>query len=159
MNVCVYALAFAVTELSCATDITNPMDLQTMLKKVKQRHYKSKQEFKDDLDLIWSNCYQYNAAEVSDHSMFLSPPRVHDSLPSQTLRVSGAACRSLVYQTLATLLVLPAIRIYALPRSVLITPAPHTFAYTGPSPPTMRIKAEAEVGAPSEEHNGLQGTC
>ncbi|KAJ7478861.1 Bromodomain-containing protein, partial [Mycena galericulata] len=41
--------------------ITNPMDLQTMLKKVKQRQYRSKREFKDDLDLIWSNCFTYNA--------------------------------------------------------------------------------------------------
>ncbi|RDX48606.1 hypothetical protein OH76DRAFT_1556909 [Lentinus brumalis] len=47
--------------------ISNPMDLQTMLKKVKQRHYKSKKEFKDDLDLIWSNCFTYNATE--DHPL------------------------------------------------------------------------------------------
>ena len=40
------------------------MDLQTMLKKVKQKSYKSKREFKDDLDLIWSNCFTYNATEV-----------------------------------------------------------------------------------------------
>ncbi|PSR71540.1 hypothetical protein PHLCEN_2v12591 [Hermanssonia centrifuga] len=40
------------------------MDLQTMLKKVKQKQYKSKREFKDDLDLIWSNCFTYNATEV-----------------------------------------------------------------------------------------------
>ncbi|KAF8161610.1 hypothetical protein B0H34DRAFT_841288 [Crassisporium funariophilum] len=43
--------------------IQNPMDLQTMLKKVKQKQYKSKRDFKDDLDLIWSNCFTYNAAE------------------------------------------------------------------------------------------------
>ncbi|KAF8627032.1 hypothetical protein AX15_004566 [Amanita polypyramis BW_CC] len=43
--------------------ISNPMDLQTMLKKVKQKQYKSKREFQDDLDLIWSNCFMYNAAE------------------------------------------------------------------------------------------------
>ena len=35
-----------------------------MLKKVKQKSYKSKKEFKDDLDLIWSNCFTYNATEV-----------------------------------------------------------------------------------------------
>ncbi len=35
-----------------------------MLKKVKQKQYKSKREFKDDLDLIWSNCFTYNATEV-----------------------------------------------------------------------------------------------
>ncbi|KAJ3511037.1 hypothetical protein NLJ89_g4335 [Agrocybe chaxingu] len=43
--------------------ISNAMDFQTMLKKVKQKQYKSKREFKDDLDLIWSNCYTYNASE------------------------------------------------------------------------------------------------
>ncbi|KZT01472.1 uncharacterized protein LAESUDRAFT_478191 [Laetiporus sulphureus 93-53] len=43
--------------------IANPMDLQTMLRKVKQKQYKSKKEFKDDLDLIWSNCFMYNATE------------------------------------------------------------------------------------------------
>ncbi|EKM53685.1 uncharacterized protein PHACADRAFT_47290, partial [Phanerochaete carnosa HHB-10118-sp] len=44
--------------------IMHPMDLQTMQKKVKQKAYKSKREFKDDLDLIWSNCFSYNATEV-----------------------------------------------------------------------------------------------
>ena len=44
--------------------ISNPMDLQTMLKKVKQRHYKSKKEFHDDLNLIWDNCFTYNATLV-----------------------------------------------------------------------------------------------
>ena len=39
-----------------------------MLKKVKQKQYKTKQEFKDDLDLIWQNCFTYNAAEVSLHT-------------------------------------------------------------------------------------------
>lgn len=35
-----------------------------MQKKVKQKSYKSKREFQDDLDLIWSNCFTYNALEV-----------------------------------------------------------------------------------------------
>ncbi|TFK33829.1 hypothetical protein BDQ12DRAFT_727456 [Crucibulum laeve] len=43
--------------------IANPMDFQTMLKKVKQKQYKSKREFQDDLELIWSNCFTYNATE------------------------------------------------------------------------------------------------
>ncbi|KAH8827798.1 hypothetical protein DL96DRAFT_1709124 [Flagelloscypha sp. PMI_526] len=43
--------------------IAHPMDFQTMAKKVKAKQYKSKAEFKDDLDLIWGNCLQYNAAE------------------------------------------------------------------------------------------------
>jgi len=41
------------------------MDFQTMMKKVKAKQYKSKREFQDDLDLIWSNCFKYNATEVS----------------------------------------------------------------------------------------------
>jgi len=44
--------------------ISTPMDFQTMLKRVKGRNYKSKREFKDDLDLIWSNCLTYNAVLV-----------------------------------------------------------------------------------------------
>lgn len=44
--------------------ISTPMDLQTMLRKVKSKHYKSKKEFKDDLDLIWHNCLTYNASPV-----------------------------------------------------------------------------------------------
>ncbi|KAL4079299.1 hypothetical protein J3A83DRAFT_4208682 [Scleroderma citrinum] len=47
--------------------IPNPMDLQTMLKKVKAKQYKSKREFKDDLDLMWANCFTYNATE--DHPL------------------------------------------------------------------------------------------
>ncbi|KAG1726945.1 Bromodomain-containing protein, partial [Suillus paluster] len=47
--------------------IANPMDLQSMLKKVKSKQYKSKREFADDLDLIWSNCFTYNATE--DHPL------------------------------------------------------------------------------------------
>ena len=48
------------------------MDLQNMQKKVKQKTYKSKREFKDDLDLIWDNCFTYNATEVR----IVSPPSV-----------------------------------------------------------------------------------
>ena len=44
--------------------ISTPMDLGTMLRRVKGRTYKSKREFKDDLDLFWSNCLTYNAAPV-----------------------------------------------------------------------------------------------
>ena len=52
--------------------ISTPMDFQTMQKRVKARTYKSKREFKDDLDLIWSNCLTYNAAPVRrfDHARF-----------------------------------------------------------------------------------------
>nr|KMM73130.1 transcriptional activator spt7 [Coccidioides posadasii RMSCC 3488] len=42
------------------TIIKRPMDLGTMTKKLKALQYKSKQEFVDDLNLIWSNCLKYN---------------------------------------------------------------------------------------------------
>lgn len=54
--------------------VLNPMDFQSMLKKVKQRQYKSKKEFKDDLDLIWSNCFLYNATE--NHHLRLCATRL-----------------------------------------------------------------------------------
>ncbi|KAF2459463.1 hypothetical protein BDY21DRAFT_282509 [Lineolata rhizophorae] len=41
--------------------IKHPMDMGTMIKKLKSYHYKSKKEFVDDLNLIWANCLQYNA--------------------------------------------------------------------------------------------------
>jgi len=40
--------------------IKHPMDIGTMMKKLKQLQYKSKKEFVDDLMLIWSNCLKYN---------------------------------------------------------------------------------------------------
>ncbi|KAF2260993.1 hypothetical protein CC78DRAFT_471563 [Lojkania enalia] len=47
--------------------IKHPMDIGTMMKKLKQLQYKSKKEFVDDLMLIWANCLKYNA----DPSHFL----------------------------------------------------------------------------------------
>ncbi|GAA6035145.1 hypothetical protein JCM8097_006387 [Rhodosporidiobolus ruineniae] len=41
--------------------IKRPMDLATLLKKVKQQAYRSKKAFAEDLDLIWSNCLLYNS--------------------------------------------------------------------------------------------------
>lgn len=40
------------------------MDLGTIAKKVKGKQYKTKQEFKEDLDLIWDNCLLYNTSTV-----------------------------------------------------------------------------------------------
>ncbi|OJJ51618.1 hypothetical protein ASPZODRAFT_127728 [Penicilliopsis zonata CBS 506.65] len=42
------------------TIIKHPMDLGTMTKKLKALQYRSKQEFVDDLNLIWANCLKYN---------------------------------------------------------------------------------------------------
>ncbi|CCJ31354.1 unnamed protein product [Pneumocystis jirovecii] len=41
--------------------IKNPMDLGTVMKKLRNFQYNSKKEFVDDLMLIWSNCLVYNA--------------------------------------------------------------------------------------------------
>ncbi|KAK8156569.1 hypothetical protein IWX90DRAFT_99500 [Phyllosticta citrichinensis] len=41
--------------------IKQPMDIGTMIKKLKSLQYRSKKEFVDDLNLIWSNCLKYNA--------------------------------------------------------------------------------------------------
>ncbi|KAI5842522.1 hypothetical protein DFP73DRAFT_573945 [Morchella snyderi] len=41
--------------------IKHPMDLGTVMKKLKTHQYKSKKEFVDDLNLIWANCLAYNA--------------------------------------------------------------------------------------------------
>lgn len=41
--------------------IKKPMDLNTVLKKLKSLAYHSKAEFVDDLMLIWNNCLMYNA--------------------------------------------------------------------------------------------------
>lgn len=42
--------------------IKTPMDIGTMIKKLKQFSYKSKQEFVEDLYLIWNNCLKYNTS-------------------------------------------------------------------------------------------------
>ncbi|KAF2130096.1 hypothetical protein P153DRAFT_290165 [Dothidotthia symphoricarpi CBS 119687] len=53
--------------------IKQPMDIGTMMKKLKQLQYKSKKDFVDDLMLIWSNCLKYNA----DPSHFLRKKALH----------------------------------------------------------------------------------
>lgn len=40
--------------------IKQPMDLNTVLRKFRNIRYQSKQEFVDDLNLIWKNCLTYN---------------------------------------------------------------------------------------------------
>lgn len=41
--------------------IKNPMDLNTVMRKLRSLQYNSKQEFVDDLMLIWHNCLVYNS--------------------------------------------------------------------------------------------------
>ncbi|KAL4810533.1 hypothetical protein BDV18DRAFT_131217 [Aspergillus unguis] len=54
--------------------IKHPMDLGTMTKKLKALQYKSKQDFVDDLNLIWSNCLKYNTNPehfLRKHAMYM----------------------------------------------------------------------------------------
>lgn len=54
--------------------IKQPMDLGTMTKKLKALQYKSKQEFVDDLNLIWANCFKYNTNPehfLRKHAMYM----------------------------------------------------------------------------------------
>lgn len=69
--------------------IKNPMDLGTMSRKV--HLYRTLDEFKADLDLIWDNCISYNTAEYfigcSDemravaNSILMSNNRVYPQIP------------------------------------------------------------------------------
>jgi len=61
-----------------------------MLKKVKQKQYKSKKEFEDDLDLIWSNCYTYNATEVRIHHTSGQRARERIGLQNHPLRLCAS---------------------------------------------------------------------
>lgn len=54
--------------------IKHPMDLGSMTKKLKAFQFKSKQEFVDDLNLIWANCLKYNANPdhfLRRHALFM----------------------------------------------------------------------------------------
>lgn len=66
------------------------MDLQSMQRKVKAKQYKSKREFKDDLDLIWSNCFTYNATEVRPRPPVLRAHRTQPAHQNHPLRQCAA---------------------------------------------------------------------
>ena len=40
--------------------ITNPMDLSTMMHKIDLHQYETAKDFMDDIELIVSNCLEYN---------------------------------------------------------------------------------------------------
>ncbi|AMD18712.1 HBL190Cp [Eremothecium sinecaudum] len=61
--------------------IKKPMDLNTVLKKLKTFQYKSKQQFADDIMLIWKNCLTYN----SDPKHFLRAHAIAMQKKSQQL--------------------------------------------------------------------------
>jgi transcriptional activator SPT7 len=47
--------------------VTDPMDLGTMTKKLKNFQYKTKKEFSQDLYLIYENCLLYNTHPASEY--------------------------------------------------------------------------------------------
>lgn len=47
--------------------IKNPMDFGTMQKKIRRREYNSPIEFKEDAQLVFSNCYTYNREGTQPH--------------------------------------------------------------------------------------------
>ncbi|KAH8427010.1 SAGA histone acetyltransferase complex subunit SPT7 [Aspergillus melleus] len=56
------------------TIIKHPMDLGTMTKKLKALQYRSKQDFVDDVNLIWTNCFKYNTNPdhfLRKHAMYM----------------------------------------------------------------------------------------
>jgi len=68
------------------------MDFQTMLRKVKAKQYKHKSDFRDDLELMWSNCYIYNGTEVSsDLLCFLNHPYLPLNVTPHTPRALNLA--------------------------------------------------------------------
>ncbi|KAI5172281.1 hypothetical protein NEFER03_1395 [Nematocida sp. LUAm3] len=49
--------------------IKHPMDLSTVSKKIDQEEYESLEEVKKDIELIFSNCFLYNAVDSPVHKM------------------------------------------------------------------------------------------
>lgn len=71
--------------------IKHPMDLNTVMKKLKTLQYNSKQEFVNDLMLIWNNCLTYNADPkhyLRAHAIAMQKRtiRLVQSIPNITIR-------------------------------------------------------------------------
>ncbi|WPK23779.1 hypothetical protein PUMCH_001025 [Australozyma saopauloensis] len=72
--------------------IKKPMDLNTVMKKLKALSYNSKAEFVDDLMLIWNNCLTYNADPkhfLRAHAIAMQKltQKLASSIPNITIRV------------------------------------------------------------------------
>ncbi|WAQ87486.1 hypothetical protein PtA15_8A390 [Puccinia triticina] len=88
--------------------IKKPMDLGTVLKRVKAGVYKTKSAFNDDLELIWTNCFTYNenrnhhlraAAEslrkkAQDLLKFVSEPSINRSTPNGASQLANRAAQA-----------------------------------------------------------------
>ncbi|GAA6001668.1 hypothetical protein JCM10207_002256 [Rhodosporidiobolus poonsookiae] len=101
--------------------IKRPMDLGSLLKKVKQQAYRTKKAFAEDLDLIWSNCLLYN------------------SHPSHPLRHSAETLRAKSNQLLE-FITDPAVT----QRSILA-------ASLGPAGLDLRRGSSTRIGTPDED--------
>lgn len=73
--------------------IKKPMDLGTVLKKVKGQQYKDKASFAADLDLIWSNCLEYNSMPVSFATLQNSQLRALSNTQGHPLRHAALELR------------------------------------------------------------------
>ncbi|ORX41466.1 hypothetical protein BCR36DRAFT_339426 [Piromyces finnis] len=74
--------------------IKKPMDLSLMSRKLKGLQYNSKEEFSNDLELIWSNCLAYNTDPKSPFRMHAMKMRVKanslmKSVPDVTIKIKG----------------------------------------------------------------------
>jgi len=74
--------------------IEKPMDLSLMTRKMKGLQYNSKEEFSNDLDLIWSNCLAYNTDPKSPFRTHAIKMRARaasliKSVPDITIKIKG----------------------------------------------------------------------
>ena len=49
--------------------VKTPMDLGTIRTKLTNNQYASVLEFRDDVELVWSNCFAYNPPGIGAHKM------------------------------------------------------------------------------------------
>lgn len=74
--------------------IKKPMDLSLMTRKLKGLQYNSKEEFANDLELIWSNCLAYNTDPKSPFrthaiKMRAKANSLMKSVPDVTIKIKG----------------------------------------------------------------------
>ncbi|KAI5180795.1 hypothetical protein NEOKW01_1079 [Nematocida sp. AWRm80] len=67
------------------TLIKNPMDLSKISKKLHQQEYSSEMEFISDLDLIWSNCFEFNNDHGNIYAMYAQKMKEKASILLQDL--------------------------------------------------------------------------
>ncbi|KAJ3343129.1 hypothetical protein HDU93_009679 [Gonapodya sp. JEL0774] len=82
------------------TFVKKPMDLGTVSSKLERHEYKSVEEFKAEIDLVWRNCYLYNGRqspvslsaanlEAKFESLMKNCPKEGEELPPKPRRYSS----------------------------------------------------------------------